>query len=596
MSPGTPAARAWLAHWPRGDPCRRSSPRCSTSCAGARARPSWSSRTCTGPTRRPWTARIPGPAGRRGCRALMVLTYRDDEVAGEAPLRRVLGGLRSPGRGAGRARRRCRRRRSVRLAGRPGRGAAGARLDRRQSVLRHRAARGRARGTPGVGQPRGAGAGGAAAFAHPRVARPARRRPGPCGGRAAGRAVPGLAGAGGGGRGARDGRVARGRRGVSARAGPSRRRGGAAGARGRGHCTPGCWPRCRRCGGDPARLVHHAERAGDVDTLVEVAPAAARAAAAAGAHREATAHYRRALELARPLRRRERADLLEAFTVEASTTCRIGEALRAAERALALREEQGDPTGVGRNLRWLSQLSWFAGRREDMERRLAAALDVLENQPPGPERAMAYSDLALRIGLYGGRREEAEGTAERAVALAETCGEPRRARARAGPYRHAARAAGRRRRSAARLPGPRPGGRAALRRRDGLPGAGHGAPPCAAIGRPPGAGSTRASSTCRCGKSWARCSTCAACRRCTSSPTGTGLLRNGRPVGCWPSRRGAESPVSTHWRRDGPPAGAPGPRRGGGGHAARSRGRSPRRAACCTTSPRPRHARPSTPS
>ena len=31
---------------------------------------------------------------------------------------------------------------------------------------------------------------------------------------------------------------------------------------------------------------------------------------------------------------------------------------------------------------------------------------------------MAYSDLAVRIGLYGGRREEAERIAQRAVALA----------------------------------------------------------------------------------------------------------------------------------------------------------------------------------
>ena len=178
------------------------------------------------------------------------------------------------------------------------------------------------------------------------------------------------------------------------------------------------------CGADPARLVHHAERAADLDTLAEVAPLAARAAAAAGAHREATAHYRRALELGDRYPDAERANLLEAFTVEASTTCHIGEALRAAERALALREARGEPSGIGRNLRRLSQLSWFAGRREDMERRLTAALEVLENQPPGPERAMAYSDLALRIGMYGGRREEGERTADRAVALAEACADP----------------------------------------------------------------------------------------------------------------------------------------------------------------------------
>ncbi len=151
--------------------------------------------------------------------------------------------------------------------------------------------------------------------------------------------------------------------------------------------------------------MHHAERAGDDDALVEVAPLAARAAAAAGAHREAAAHYRRALQLADRYTEVERADLLEAFTVEASTTCLIGEAMQAAEGALALREAQGDPSGVGRNLRWMSSLAWLSGRRADMERRLTAALEVLEVQPPGPDLAMAYSDLAVRIGLYGGQRE-----------------------------------------------------------------------------------------------------------------------------------------------------------------------------------------------
>ena len=180
----------------------------------------------------------------------------------------------------------------------------------------------------------------------------------------------------------------------------------------------------RARGADPARLVHHAERAGDDDTLIEVAPLAARAAAAASAHREAAAHYRRALQLANRYAEVERADLLEAFTVEASTTCLIGEAMQAAERALALREAQADPSGVGRNLRWMSSLAWLSGRRADMERRLAAALEVLEVLPPGPDLAMAYSDLAVRIGLYGGQRAEAERVMARAVALAGEVDDP----------------------------------------------------------------------------------------------------------------------------------------------------------------------------
>jgi predicted ATPase len=49
---------------------------------------------------------------------------------------------------------------------------------------------------------------------------------------------------------------------------------------------------------DLARLVHHAEAAADVEALVRFAPAAAARAAMTGAHREAAAHYARALRVA----------------------------------------------------------------------------------------------------------------------------------------------------------------------------------------------------------------------------------------------------------------------------------------------------------
>jgi DNA-binding CsgD family transcriptional regulator/tetratricopeptide (TPR) repeat protein len=180
----------------------------------------------------------------------------------------------------------------------------------------------------------------------------------------------------------------------------------------------------RAVGADPARLVHHAERAGDDETLAEVAPEAARLAATSSAHREAAAHYRRALRLVHRYPAATQAALLESYTIEASVTCQLGDAMQAAQRALALREQQADPTGVGRNLRWISWLAWLAGRREEMEQRLNDALEVLEDQPPGPDLAMACADLAVRIGLYGGRREDAERIAQRAVALAYDSGDP----------------------------------------------------------------------------------------------------------------------------------------------------------------------------
>ena len=177
-------------------------------------------------------------------------------------------------------------------------------------------------------------------------------------------------------------------------------------------------------GADPARLVHHAERAGDDETLAKVAPEAARSAAGSSAHREAAAHYQRALRLAHRYPAATQAALLESYTIEASVTCQLDDAMQAAKRALVLREQQADPTGVGHNLRWISWLAWLAGRREEMDQRLGAALEVLEDQPPGPDLAMACAALAVRIGLYGGRREDAERIAQRAVALARDSGDP----------------------------------------------------------------------------------------------------------------------------------------------------------------------------
>src|SRR4051794_21530404 len=62
--------------------------------------------------------------------------------------------------------------------------------------------------------------------------------------------------------------------------------------------------------GDPAEIVHHAERAGDVEVVRAHAPRAARRASAVEARREAYAHYRRMLDFVDSLTRNEQAALL----------------------------------------------------------------------------------------------------------------------------------------------------------------------------------------------------------------------------------------------------------------------------------------------
>ena len=64
--------------------------------------------------------------------------------------------------------------------------------------------------------------------------------------------------------------------------------------------------------GDLSRLAYHAEEAGDVEAVLQYAPAAGRAASAASSHREAAVQYARALRHAGGLPPAERAALLAA--------------------------------------------------------------------------------------------------------------------------------------------------------------------------------------------------------------------------------------------------------------------------------------------
>jgi DNA-binding CsgD family transcriptional regulator len=173
---------------------------------------------------------------------------------------------------------------------------------------------------------------------------------------------------------------------------------------------------------DLAQLAHHAEAAGDRGAVLEFATAAAEQAAALHAHREAAAQYARALRFADGLPAAERARLLEGRSVACHLSDLGEEAIVARQAALEIWRGLGDQLKEGDNLRWLSRLSWYAGRGVEAEVAARAALDKLEPLPPGPEMAMAYSNFAqLRMLAY-----DLEGTlhwGNRAIALAEEFGE-----------------------------------------------------------------------------------------------------------------------------------------------------------------------------
>jgi DNA-binding winged helix-turn-helix (wHTH) protein/tetratricopeptide (TPR) repeat protein len=178
--------------------------------------------------------------------------------------------------------------------------------------------------------------------------------------------------------------------------------------------------------GDPGEdlpmAVHHATVAREGKVVVRLAPRAAALASALGAHLEAAAHYQAALEYENLLGPRELADLLEGLSFELYLARDIEEALRARERALALRSRAGDDLARGRNLRWMSRLHWFAGRNREAHHFAASAVETLEPLEPGSDLAMAYSNRS-QLKMLGADLDGALRWGERAIELATRLGD-----------------------------------------------------------------------------------------------------------------------------------------------------------------------------
>jgi DNA-binding CsgD family transcriptional regulator len=169
---------------------------------------------------------------------------------------------------------------------------------------------------------------------------------------------------------------------------------------------------------DFARLAHHAEAAGDGDAVLRYAPAAGARAASLGSYREAAAQYARALRFGDGLPADRRAELLEQRSQACYLTDQHDEAVAAIEAALDCRRSAGEQLEVGDALRWLSQILWCPGRSAEAERAGREAVALLETLPPGSQLAMAYANLAVTCAASA-RAAEALDWAGRARELAQ---------------------------------------------------------------------------------------------------------------------------------------------------------------------------------
>lgn len=165
-----------------------------------------------------------------------------------------------------------------------------------------------------------------------------------------------------------------------------------------------------------ARLAHHAEGAGDHEAALRYAPAAAEEAADAGSHREAAAQYARAIRFAGGLPPAERATLLEHYAVEHASIDRLDLANSAWAEAISTWERVGDQRRWSRALAGHARSLIIAGRDPEAEAASRQALQVLGDNPEGPEAVEALGVQAY-LRMLGRDNEEAIELGRRTIEL-----------------------------------------------------------------------------------------------------------------------------------------------------------------------------------
>ena len=172
-----------------------------------------------------------------------------------------------------------------------------------------------------------------------------------------------------------------------------------------------------------ARLVHHATRAGDDAAVLRYAPEAARQAQQRGAHREAAAHYRTALQHATTASNTDRVAWLEAYATECQHNDQLEEAIDARMQLHELHQRSTNIASEAENLSQLALVYVLALKNAEADDASHRAITLLETLPPGVPLARAYR-VEAQLRMLNRDCEAAVEWANRAIALAEQFGAP----------------------------------------------------------------------------------------------------------------------------------------------------------------------------
>jgi DNA-binding CsgD family transcriptional regulator/tetratricopeptide (TPR) repeat protein len=171
-----------------------------------------------------------------------------------------------------------------------------------------------------------------------------------------------------------------------------------------------------------SRLAHHAQEAGDPEAVIGHGLAAAREAAGAGAFSEALAHYELVLGWSGQLPGEQLATVLEESIWVLYNLSRFDEAVARAGRVVALWERTGDPAALGQALTTLSRMRYMVNDPAGSEEAVTRAVALLEPLGDRPRLARAHTYLAAILKLTD-RLDEAIARARQALELGEQTGQ-----------------------------------------------------------------------------------------------------------------------------------------------------------------------------
>ena len=172
---------------------------------------------------------------------------------------------------------------------------------------------------------------------------------------------------------------------------------------------------------DPFRVLHHAVEAGDDDAVITHGEEAAREATRVGAHRQAAACYAQVLARGHRLSTARRAALGEAYSWALSNSNQLHFAVAAAATAAELWQQDGDDRRLVRALVTLSRQQWLTERTAAAHGSAERALELARPLGDSYQNALATLNLGGLL-VLNDREEDGLPYLDQALDIAGRCG------------------------------------------------------------------------------------------------------------------------------------------------------------------------------